>query len=448
MKMRKLLALCLAVVMCFAVLAACDSDTPPAPPDTPAPAPTPDTPTPAPPAPPPDIQAPTENVTLRILAGQSTTDAGIERMIDAAMARNYPNITLEWELVDWGSDFQPRMQLYIQSGMPDVMVGKAQDVLTYGSLGLLGDLSGKSYLNEVFDAVVPGVTVDGKVLGLVYNALYQGVYYNKALFNQYNVQVPTNLAELQTAIDTFNANDITPFATHMVDSWSIGNVTMQFAVNEVFRNTPNWGDLFRANQRNYVDSPEFRLAYERNMLIYQNTWQDLTFSMEQTACDARMVMGEAAMKVSGSWSIQNFLDVDENFDFGIFPFPNEAGDAKLLFEPNITFMTSADSPNQEAIDALYHVLVSDKELALEIYNFTKTAPMIKGVTPTFPNPSQSDIDVLAAADRIIDVNLGNNQLQWGGFQEENAMDIAEWLLGNITLDDALAAADARRAQSG
>jgi hypothetical protein len=169
--------------------------------------------------------------------------------------------------------------------------------------------------------------------------------------------------------------------------------------------------------------------------------------MDQVACDARMVMGEAAMKVSGSWSIQNFLDIDPGFDFGIFPFPNRAGDAKLLFEPNITFMASADSPNMDAIDKFFTVLSEDKALALAIYDFTKTAPMIEGVTPTFPNPSQADIDMFAAQGRIQDVNLGNNQLQWGGFQYENAMDIAEWLLGQITLDDALAAADARRAAS-
>ena len=35
------------------------------------------------------------------------------------------------------------------------------------------------------------------------------------------------------------------------------------------------------------------------------------------------------MKVSGSWSIQNFLDIDENFDFGIFPF-RQTGDANLF----------------------------------------------------------------------------------------------------------------------
>jgi ABC-type glycerol-3-phosphate transport system substrate-binding protein len=233
----------------------------------------------------------------------------------------------------------------------------------------------------------------------------------------------------------------------MLDTWSIGNVTMQFAVNDVFNKMPDWGDQFRADAVNFIDSPEYRASYEYNKLIYDNTWSDETFSLEQTACDARMVTGEAAMKVSGSWSIQNFLDIDENFDFGIFPFPNQDGDAKLLFEPNITVMASAESAHMDAVDKLLEVMTTDKALAQEIYDYTKTAPMIKGVTPTFSNPSQADIDSYAAADRILDVNIGNNQLQWGGFQEENAKDIAEYLQGRITIDDALKAADARRANS-
>lgn len=97
----------------------------------------------------------------------------------------------------------------------------------------------------------------------------------------------------------------------------------------------------------FSDSKEAQTAYNYNKLIYDNTYED-TFSLEQTDCDARMVLGEAAMKVSGSWSIQNFLDIDENFDFGIFPFPNQTGDSKLIFEPNITIMTSASTEHQDA----------------------------------------------------------------------------------------------------
>lgn len=386
-------------------------------------------------------------VTLKALWGQSTTDAGMEKKVNEALAKKYPNIHVTWECVDWGKDFQPKMQVYMQSGLPDIMVGKAQDVSTYGSQGLLGDLTGKDYMNQVLDAAKTGVTLNGKVYGLTYNAQYQGVYYNKAIFEKYNLKVPTTQAELQTIIDTLKKNNITPFGTHFVDSWSIGNITMQFAVNDVFNKTPDWGDQFRAGKVSFTTSPEYKKCYEYNKLIYDNTWKSKTFSTEQTACDAQIVSGQAAMKVSGSWSIQNFLDIDKNFKFGIFPFPNQTGDSKLLFEPNMTFMKSAKSTKQDAIDKVFEVIATDKDLGVEICNYTKTASMIKNVTPTFTNPSQEDINTYVKENKIQDVNLGNNQLQWGGFQEENAKDIAEYLQGKITLDQALKAADARKATS-
>lgn len=383
-----------------------------------------------------------EPITITVLAGQSTTDTGTEDMISEAVARVYPNITLEWECVGW-NDLAPKMQQYMQSGLPDIIIGKGQDVATYAPLGVLGDLTGTPAVDRVLDDATAGVTVDGKVYGIVYNALYQGVYYNKALFEEYNVEIPTTQEELQQVIDTFNDAGITPFASHFVDGWSIGNVTMQFAINGVFNQYPTWGDDFRAGKVNFADSPEYKKCYEYNKLIYDNTFDD-TFSLEQTECDARMVNGEAAMKVSGAWSIQNFLDIDENFDFGIFPFPNETGDSKLIFEPNITFMKSANTEYSDAVDAVFDVIVNDEELAVEILDYTKTASMIEGFAPTFNNPSQSDIEKYASEGKIVDANTGNTQLVWGGFQDENASDIAEWLLGNETLEDALKAADSRR----
>ena len=382
-----------------------------------------------------------EPVTLTILAGQSTTDAGIEDLIDEAMAEKYPNITLEWECVDWGNDFQPKMQQYMQSGLPDIMIGKAQDVSTYAPQGVLGEID-STYLDRGLDAARENVTIDGKTYGLVYNALYQGVYYNKTMFEENGWEIPKTLDDLQAIIDDCNEKGITPFASHMVDTWSIGNVSMQFAMNDVFNKTPDWGDQFRAGEVSYSDSEDMQNALNYNKLIYDNTFED-TFSTEQTDCDAKMVLGEAAMKVSGSWSIQNFLDIDENFDFGIFPFPNQTGDSKLIFEPNITIMTSANTEHQDAVNAFLDVMSSDKDLAVEILDYTKTASMLKDVTPTFTNPSQEDIDKYAADDMIVDVTLGNNQLVWGGFQEENAKDIAAWLQGQESFEDCLKACDGR-----
>lgn len=387
------------------------------------------------------VKADDEPVTLTVLAGQSTTDAGIEDMIDEALAEKYLNITLEWECVDWGNDFQPKMQQYMQSGLPDIMIGKAQDVSTYAPQGVLGEID-STYLDRGLDAARENVTIDGKTYGLVYNAMYQGVYYNKAMFKENGWEIPKTLDDLQAIIDDCKEKGITPFASHMVDTWSIGNMSMQFAMNDVFNKTPDWGDKFRAGEVSFSDSEDMQNALNYNKLIYDNTFED-TFSTEQTDCDAKMVLGDAAMKVSGSWSIQNFLDIDENFDFGIFPFPNQTGDSKLIFEPNITIMTSANTEHQDAVNDFLDLMSSDKDLAVEILDYTKTASMLKDVTPTFNNPSQEDIDKYASEDMIVDVTLGNNQLVWGGFQEENAKDIAAWLQGQESLEDCLKACDGR-----
>lgn len=387
------------------------------------------------------VKADDEPVTLTVLAGQSTTDAGIEDMIDEALAEKYPNITLEWECVDWGNDFQPKMQQYMQSGLPDIMIGKAQDVSTYAPQGVLGEID-STYLDRGLDAARENVTIDGKTYGLVYNAMYQGVYYNKAMFKENGWEIPKTLDDLQAIIDDCKEKGITPFASHMVDTWSIGNMSMQFAMNDVFNKTPDWGDKFRAGEVSFSDSEDMQNALNYNKLIYDNTFED-TFSTEQTDCDAKMVLGDAAMKVSGSWSIQNFLDIDENFDFGIFPFPNQTGDSKLIFEPNITIMTSANTEHQDAVNDFLDLMSSDKDLAVEILDYTKTASMLKDVTATFNNPSQEDIDKYASEDMIVDVTLGNNQLVWGGFQEENAKDIAAWLQGQESLEDCLKACDGR-----
>ena len=40
-------------------------------------------------------------IVISVLAGQSTSDAGVEDMIDEWMEKNFPQVYLEWECVDW-----------------------------------------------------------------------------------------------------------------------------------------------------------------------------------------------------------------------------------------------------------------------------------------------------------------------------------------------------------
>ena len=72
------------------------------------------------------------------------------------------------------------------------MIGKAQDVATYAPLGVLGTID-DTYLDKGLDAARENVTIDGSTYGLVYNALYQGVYYNKTMFKENGWEIPKTM---------------------------------------------------------------------------------------------------------------------------------------------------------------------------------------------------------------------------------------------------------------
>ena len=155
--------------------------------------------------------------TLRILDGQSTTDAGMEKIIDAALAAKYPSIKLDWEIVGWGTELNAKVQQYMQSGLPDIIVGKGQDLATYSSRKILAAITGKPYLKNVLDDAVKSATFGGVTYGVEFNALYQGVYYNRKIFQDNGIAIPKTQADLAAVIKKLNGLGITPFATHFLD---------------------------------------------------------------------------------------------------------------------------------------------------------------------------------------------------------------------------------------
>ena len=152
------------------------------------------------------------------------------------------------------------------------------------------------------------------------------------------------------------------------------------------------------------------------------------------------------MYLTGSWSMQFSSQYGKDIDFGIFPFQNQTGDAKLIKETNMTFMKSAKTEQEDTIDQIFNRLLSDQKLAQEIADFTQTSSLIEGVTDNSQNKIQSDIQSYEAKNEVIDVTTGNEQLTWT-FQKKVAEQQLLWLDKKISLKDVLKYADDHREQS-
>lgn len=386
-----------------------------------------------------------EPETITVLAGQSTSDAGIEDMIDEWLLEKFPNVRLEWECVDWGDGFNAKIQGHFAAGdVPDLMIGKAQDVKTYaktGNLGVIEERCSQKIEEEALEAVM----VNGEVYGVPYNAWYQGVIYNKDIFRRLELEPPETEEEMKAVIQCLKDHDIVPFASHFQEHWKVANMTMQYLMNDIFCEIPDWGDQFREGKQDFGGNEQIRHCLENNKMILENSWED-ALQLEQFESDSRFTQGEAAMYLTGSWSMQFANQYGKDIDFGIFPYPAKQGASKLLRETNLTFMKSADTQYGELIDDILYALLDDQKLVQEILGFTQSSSVIKGIPPAYHSKIQQDIDWYEAQGRVLDVSGGNSQLIWD-FQNSFAAQQIDWLKKEKTLEEVLDYADRNRKYS-
>ena len=382
---------------------------------------------------------------ITVLAGQSTSDAGVEDMIDEMAAEKFPEIKLEWECVDWGENFSPQMRGRLAAGdAPDIIIGKVQDVCTYAESGNLAPLQVQG-IESIDEEVLDFVTIDGSVYGLPYNAWYQGVIYNRGIFEQYHLEVPKTMKELEEVVEVFEANGVTPFAAHFQENWKVANMTMQFMINDVFRQQPDWGARFGRGDVSFQNNPEVIHCIQQNQYILEHSWAD-ALTIEQYESDRRFAEGEAAMYLAGSWSLQNIGEYDTSVHYGIFPYPNHNGDAGLIKETNMTFMVSRTSEHQKIINELFGELIQNKKVMREILGFTQTYPVVSGLDMFYEDGVERDIASYAEEGKIVDAFIGNSQLRWD-FQSQLADETEKWLRGEAGLEDVLKSADENREES-
>ena len=220
---------------------------------------------------------------------------------------------------------------------------------------------------------------------------------------------------------------------------------MQFMLNDIFAEDETWGDAFRSGGENFLGNEVAASCMECGRYVLENSFED-ALAVDQAVCDNRFDNGEAAMYVTGTWSLQFANQYERSDAYGIFPYPNLTGDAKLIRETNMTFMKSADTKYPDEIDQIFQMLLSDEELMGEILNYTQTFSVKKGYTADFQSPLLKDIKAYEDSGQMIEATVGNTQLIWF-FQNDVAEQELLWLQKKQTLEDVLTYADEHRSES-
>jgi raffinose/stachyose/melibiose transport system substrate-binding protein len=279
-------------------------------------------------------------VTLRFFSNLPDRKSGqglAEQMsIDSYMKDN-PNVKIEVEALA-EEPFKNKLKAYMASNEPiDItMVHGGAELNTLVQAKYVKELNPKDYEGANYN-FLPGVfksfTFNSKIYGLPRNSDYEVIYYNKKMFADNGVKVPTTSSELLDAAKAFRAKGIIPMSTNGKDLWSFG-LLYQNAVQRIS------GDqnliLDAVDQKTAFDKDDnfLKAAQFMKQLLDVKMFQDAFMTADYGASQNLFTQEKAAMWFMGSWeagmATNEKLPASFRQNLGVIQFPViDGGKGKL-----------------------------------------------------------------------------------------------------------------------
>lgn len=233
--------------------------------------------------------------------------------------------------VSMGSeDYKQKIAIALGSNTaPDIFVtwtgGGMKEYIEAGCIADLTDYMNKDNYKDYFmDAAVAQTMEDGKLWAVpVENCSIAAIFYNKALFEKYNIAIPKTVEELESVCDAFLENGISPFAlpnkTKYFASMYYMYLVDRQAGPELFESAANGGDrTFEDEVFTWADNKMQEWAQKG---YFGEGYNGLD---GETGIHRTMFYNEeCAMLLDGSWCVSTFYNDQPDIlgDIGVFPFP-------------------------------------------------------------------------------------------------------------------------------
>lgn len=243
---------------------------------------------------------------------------------------------------------------------PDVFTLHAlRDMPVYNQAGYLEDLSDLSFVENTLDAPLDAVTIDDGVYGAPLESLYWGYLYNVDIFEEYDLEVPTTITEMEDVVDTLNENDVIPF----IRSYQQRDIPQLFLPLVVGAVAETEHDNFYEDMNNGESTLGDIDNFFTMMDLSDANGTDRPFEVDGDRGSNMFANGDAAMWVQGPWYSETILASNEDLNFSVAPLPvNDNPDATMInASVSTSLAVSKNSENKEvAKDLVNYFLESEK----------------------------------------------------------------------------------------
>ena len=296
--------------------------------------------------------------------------------------------------------------------IPDLMLitpGEFLDnAMSSGALTDLTELWSQSGADQTAPAALQALSVrDGRQYYLPTGYNWNGVYYNKQVFEQFGLQPPQTWDEFLDLSETLWLNGVTPFAISGGDPF-MG--LLWFDYLNLRLNGPAVHKEFLAGDIPF-DDPRIRLVFElwaslveKGYFLQTSATMGIGGALAMVAPTAAGASPQAAMVLSGPAFLAE-LTPQQRDALGFFPFPVlDFAQPPAEVVMAIGYMIPAQAPNRETALTFAGLLASEEGRELLATNVAATglyAPMSGSIEDqTLPESVRQGIELVQGAEAI------------------------------------------------
>ncbi len=387
-----------------------------------------------------------EHVTLKFFTGKIETIDLMNEIINEFNS-SQDRITVEQE---YQKDASNIIKIkFAADQAPDIMTTYEQG---YVDEGKYLDLSNQS---EWWDRLTPAMKaactdiVSGKQYRVCTNMTMAGFFYNKEIYAELGLTVPTTWDQFVQNLQAIKAAkpEVTPWFIFGNEAWHLGHL-IEFIPHGYIKSTLGAVEAKKAMLSNDTAKLNFGAA-DGPMAVFAQNLLDLqaqglinedVLTATSDNCVQDFVNGRAAMLSNGMWVLSSLLEAN----------PDMAD--KIGFAPYPSYMPNSEAVVLSAEDSGYSISATTeyKEEAIEFLNFLFNAENQKKYSETSKAPSAfTDVNAEWANANIVTevsaavnsaVNIGFTNEKPAGFSGDDAGRLVQELLaGNYTAAEFAAA---------
>lgn len=229
---------------------------------------------------------------------------------------------------------------FLRGNPPDVgLLNYNMEMSRFMERGALSDLSdmpeAERIRPDVQDLVDQYATYPGRTSVLPYSVAAASVIYNKQIFAENGLEVPTTWDELIALCDSLQAAGITPIYSTFKDPWTVGQGLFDYTVGGSIDVAAFYEEM---NELGTEVGPESPVSFEKTLAEPVDKMVQLAaYSNDDAESRAygdgnvAFANGEGAMYMQGPWAFGEIAKTAPDLDLGTFPLPatNDPEDTKV-----------------------------------------------------------------------------------------------------------------------